>query len=718
MKDEFKTRIQPTDVEGKKNPTHKNAAKIFLHPSTFTPTRFVTGGICVVEVRGNKYEAVAWPSDGKINSNIVGISRVFQSVAEIELGETVHVTPGDPMRNAETVVMRQIASDFPPLPSAGAVRAAWQTFLEHKLETAGYILPGTPYEEVLLKGQTRSFVLDSVNGSVNRVAKYDPETTVIEITDEAVDGVKVNGIESEIRLELLPNMAEQVKKINFFLDGYGLELTNFERPPYTCGLIIDGSHGTGKTLLLKHIAALRWGRVLSLKKDDKPSTLRDIFETAVDSRDPTIIMIDNLMTFIRKENPNRTSFITFLEKGLDMLAKKAEEDNIRPGVLVIATCLEYYDDIPYDLKQRGLFCKHVHLTCPDAAGRSEILLSWKDTFPSQTFDSYLPNLVERTHAFTGGDLDTLFDLALDARRERVGKNSVDAPLEWQDFKKVLKDVRPSAIREIDLKPPTVHWSDIGGYEDVKLALQTALKARTDSTKNLWVPPKGILLYGPPGCSKTMTAQAIATEIGYNFLAVKGGELLNMYVGETERSIRNIFKRAAEASPSIIFFDEIDSLAASRWGEGGSSGGSGGVQAVTTLLTEMDGFEQRGEVFVLAATNRPDRLDPALLRHGRFDKAVYVPLPDLDARRAIVTRMAEKLRFEEVDIEELARLTDGYSGADICGICEGAFEPKREGENGGGGEGQVVAMEVLKKAIRNAPKTVNALTLSYFTNWRK
>lgn len=222
-----------------------------------------------------------------------------------------------------------------------------------------------------------------------------------------------------------------------------------------------------------------------------------------------------------------------------------------------------------------------------------------------------------------------------------------------------------------------------------------------------MPTKGVLLYGPPGCSKTMTAQAMATETGFNFFAVKGGELLNMYVGETERAIRNIFKRAAEASPSIIFFDEIDSLAGTR---SGGSGGSSGVQAVTTLLTEMAGFEERGNIFVLAATNRPDSLDPALLRPGRFDELIYVPLPDIKAREAIIARMAKKLRFRDIDVEELARMTDGYSGAEVANICGSAFSRSREpGDN-------ATAMEVLKAKIRTTPKGVTYEHLSYFNNW--
>jgi AAA family ATPase len=585
-------------------------------------------------------------------------------------------------------------------------------------EVADYILPGIPFEDVYLRGSQRSFVIVSVNGSATGVAKYDPSITVVEITNDEADSVV-----GKLKLEPLPTMARQIEQLNDFFDEYDIELENNAIPPFTCGIVIDGSHGTGKTMLLDHIAATRWGRVVPITEDDKPSAIQSTFETAVEQRGATIILIDDVTTLIGKHHANRLAFIKAIKHGLDILAKKAQRDNRRPNVLVVATCLDYLDDIPYDLQRPGRFWQHISLPTPDAPGRADILRSMKPPFSPDDLDKCISGLVDRTHAFTGGDLRNLLAKAMQARRKRVTPQ-LGMPLEWEDAAKVFKEVRPSAMRDINLKPPTIHWSDIGGYEDVKLALQDVLRTpevcssligwilQADNTmqglqENRWVPTKGVLLYGPPGCSKTMTAQAMATETGFNFFAVKGGELLNMYVGETERSIRNIFKRAAEASPSIIFFDEIDSLAGTR--SAGSSSG-GGVQAVTTLLTEMAGFEERGNVFVLAATNRPDSLDPALLRPGRFDELIYVPLPDLKAREAIIARMAKKLLFRDVDVDELARMTEGYSGAEVSNICGSAFSRSREaGDN-------ATTMEVLKAKIRNTPKGVTYEHLSYFNNW--
>ncbi|KAI1747924.1 AAA-domain-containing protein [Xylaria castorea] len=702
MRDEYKTRIQPTDVVGQKNPTHKNAAKIFIHPSTFAQAGFTTGNSCRVEVNGVQREAVAWPGDSKVANNIASISRVFQSVAHLELGQIIRVIPGGQVPSAQIVVIKETTFDVPPLPDSGAEHERWKHHLEYKLELADYILPGTPFEDVFLRGSQRSFVVESVNGSAKGVARYDPTTTVVEISNDEAAGVV-----GKLKLGPLPNIARQIEQLNDFFNEYDIELENNAIPPFTCGVAIDGSHGTGKTMLLNHIAATRWGRVVRITEDDKPSAIQTIFETAVEQRGATIVLIDDITTLIGKNNSNRPGYIKAIKYGLDVLAKEAQADNRRPNVLVAATCLDYLDDIPYDLQRPGRFWQHISLPTPDVPGRAEILRSMKPPFSPQDFDKCISDLVDRTHAFTGGDLRNLLAKAMQARRKRVAPQ-FDMPLKQEDIAKIFKEVRPSAMRDINLKPPTIHWSDIGGYEDVKLALRDVLRTPDGLQENRWVPTKGVLLYGPPGCSKTMTAQAMATETGFNFFAVKGGELLNMYVGETERSIRNIFKRAAEASPSIIFFDEIDSLAGTR--STGSSGSGGGVQAVTTLLTEMAGFEERGNVFVLAATNRPDALDPALLRPGRFDELIYVPLPDVKAREAIIARMAKKLMFKDIDVEDLARMTEGYSGAEVSNICGSAFSRSR-----GAGD-YATAMEVLKEKIRSTPKGVTYEHLSYFNNW--
>jgi AAA family ATPase len=248
---------------------------------------------------------------------------------------------------------------------------------------------------------------------------------------------------------------------------------------------------------------------------------------------------------------------------------------------------------------------------------------------------------------------------------------------------------------------------------------------SDVAALIGTPPKGFLLYGPPGCSKTMAAQAMATESGLNFFAVKGAELLNMYVGESERAVRRLFERAREVSPSMIFFDEIDSIAGQRHGFGGPSATSttshGGLNVLTTLLNEMDGFETMQGVLVLAATNRPQALDPALLRPGRFDELIYVGPPDLQARTAIFSGMKGKRRLaEDVDVARLAADTEGYSGAEIVGICRsaGRVALMRGLDAGADAKDVHITMDDFRTAVGKMPKQITGEMLAGYADWEK
>ena len=238
----------------------------------------------------------------------------------------------------------------------------------------------------------------------------------------------------------------------------------------------------------------------------------------------------------------------------------------------------------------------------------------------------------------------------------------------------MLEIRPSAMREIYLEMPKVYWSDIGGQEELKRKMkemiQLPLEASETFAKLGVSAPKGVLLYGPPGCSKTLTAKALATESGVNFLAVKGPEIFNKYVGESEKAIREIFRKARAASPSIIFFDEIDALSPDR-DSGGSTSAANHV--LTTLLNEIDGVEELNGVVIVAATNRPDEIDPALLRPGRLDRHIYVAPPDFEARLQILKNCTKKFNIKQtgVDLEDLAKRTEGCSGAEVVLLCQEA-----------------------------------------------
>ncbi|WRT68478.1 uncharacterized protein IL334_005454 [Kwoniella shivajii] len=286
----------------------------------------------------------------------------------------------------------------------------------------------------------------------------------------------------------------------------------------------------------------------------------------------------------------------------------------------------------------------------------------------------ISSLSARTHGYVGADLSSLIRESASAAIQRwhVSNPSTDSKPTLTNFDvlTILPTVRPSAMREVFVETPTVKWSDIGGQQEVKQKLRECVEwplTHRDTFTRLGVEaPRGVLLYGPPGCSKTMTAKALATESGLNFIAVKGPELLNKYVGESERAVREIFRKARAASPSIVFFDEIDALGSARSDDHTHSG------VLTSLLNEMDGIEELSGVTVVAATNRPDILDSALMRPGRLDRILYVGAPDLATRKDIFNiRLASMAIEPGVDADELAHITEGCSGAEVASICQDA-----------------------------------------------
>ena len=387
------------------------------------------------------------------------------------------------------------------------------------------------------------------------------------------------------------------------------------------GILLYGPPGTGKTMMLKATACemkassyVLDGKVMGKYMGESEAAIRQIFGAARKNQ-PSIIFMDEVDSLAPKRSQGEGSegrvvstLLTEMD-GLESSATAEEHGGITRVAIVAATSRP--NAIDEALRRAGRFEKEVEIGIPDADARREILdlLTRKLDFEGVSKDDFVGSLASRTHGYVGADLEAVvrgaFTLALD-RRRKAGSPS-EVMLRESDVETALIGVKPTAMREIFLEAPKVRWSDIGGQEEVKQRLREAVEwplthpqvfARLGGT-----PRKGLLLYGPPGCSKTLTAKALATETGLNFMAVKGPELFNMYVGESERAVREVFRKARAASPSIIFFDEIDALSASR--EGGKAGGGGNTNVLTALLNEMDGIETLKNVVVLAATNRPE-----------------------------------------------------------------------------------------------------------------
>jgi len=355
------------------------------------------------------------------------------------------------------------------------------------------------------------------------------------------------------------------------------------------------------------------------------------------------------------------------------------------GKVVVLGITNRVNSIDPALRRPGRFDREIEIGVPDKKGRLEILQIHTRGMPLEKTVN-LDALANRTHGFVGADLEALCkEAAMRALRRILPEIDLEAEsipakvlsklvVGMKDFEDALKEIQPSALREVLVEVPNIRWSDIGGLEDVKKqliqAVEWPLKYADLFVKSGAKPPKGILLYGPPGTGKTMLAKAVANESEANFISIKGPELLSKWVGESESGVREVFRKARQAAPTVVFFDEVDAIAPVR----GSGHGDTNVteRVVSQLLTELDGLEELQRVVVLAATNRPDIIDSALLRAGRFDRMLQVPAPDKKARLDILKIQSAKNPLDaDVNLEKIAEKTDGYTGADLSALVSAA-----------------------------------------------
>jgi len=626
----------------------------------------------VIEIKGKRRTVAKclplYPSDE--GRGIVRIDGLIRNNAGVAIGDVVVVrkVKAPP---AEKVVVAPLEA-VPPID---------ERYLADALES----VPVTKGDNIMIPyfGGRLTFQVVGVSPAADAALITQRTVFVISEKGEALRGVP------QVTYEDIGGLKDEIQKVREMIElplrhPEIFEKLGVEAPK---GVLLYGPPGTGKTLLAKavatesnaHFIPISGPEIMSKFYGESEARLREIFKEGKE-KSPTIIFIDEIDSIA----PKREEVTGEVERRVvSQLLSLMDGLEARGKVIVIAAT-NRPNAIDPALRRPGRFDREIEIKVPDKKGRLEILQIHTRHMPLQQ-DVDLEKLASITHGFVGADLEYLCkegamktlrrllpDLKLEEDRlspEVLDKLIVTA----DDFDNALKDVMPSAMREVYIETPDVKWQEIGGLEGVKKELQEAVEWPLKYPELYKIigynMPKGILLHGPSGTGKTLLAKAVATESEANFISVRGPELLSKWVGESERGVREVFRRARQAAPCIIFFDEVDALAPTR-GMGGDSMVT--ERVVSQLLTELDGIQSLRGVVVLAATNRIDLLDPSLLRAGRFDKVISIPMPDKEARTEILKiQMKGKPITKEVDVDRLVEVTEGFSGADIAAIVNTA-----------------------------------------------
>ena len=632
----------------------------------------------IIEVKGKRRStpAIVWPAhtqdegldfiriDGYIRQNIgAGIGdKVFVGKAEIKPAEKIILAPPANQRTP-------ISPDF----SAYA-----KNKLEDKPLIKGDVVP------IPMFGYVFNFIVAQV--SPHGIVKITKDTEVVVKTEPVSESVVRIG---EVHYEDIGGLKTEIQKIREMVELPIRYPELFERlgiePPK--GVLLYGPPGTGKTLLAKAVANesdanfidISGPELVSKFVGESEEKLREIFNEAKEKA-PTIIFMDEIDAIA----PKREEATNEVERRMVSQLLTLMDGISTRGQVIVVGATNRQNAIDPALRRPGRFDREIEIGVPDRDARKEIMQIHTRNMPL-TSDVNMDELANQTHGYTGADLAalareaamftlrTLLPKILD-KKSIPNELLIELKVSRDDFLKAVGAIQPSALREVFVERPNVHWVDVGGLEEVKSQLKEAVELpikNPEAFQRMGIRPiKGILLVGAPGTGKTMLAKAVATEREANFISIKGPELLSKYVGESEKATREIFRKARMAAPCILFIDEIDSIASARGADDSDSVVT--QRVVDTLLTEMDGLEGAKNIIVLAATNRPDILDPAILRPGRFDKIIEIPIPSLDTRLAILKVHTKRMPLaKDVSLEDIAKATEDYTGAEIENVCREA-----------------------------------------------
>lgn len=633
-----------------------------------------SGDAIEVSSNGKKTTLLNWqgyPEDS--GSGLIRIDGYIRNQLNVGVDDKVEIKKVE-VNDAQSVTLR-------PTERLRIIDA--ERYLANMVE--GFVVTKGDLIPLSIMGQRTDFFIWSTNPAGPIIIK---KSTKIIIDEKLAKDFSGEGLPT-ITYEDLGGLKDAITKVREMIDLPLRHPELFKRMGVKApkGVLLQGPPGTGKTLLAKAIAnetsanffSIGGPEIMSKYYGESEARLRAIFQEA-ESRKPSIIFIDELDAIASK----RENLVGEVEKRVVAQLLSLMDGLSSRGLVVVIGATNRVNAIDPALRRTGRFDREIEIGVPDSDGRREILNIHTRGMPlAKNVD--INKIADMSHGFVGSDLQALAkEAAMRAIRRILPEVDLTAEsipsdilnkiqVNMNDFTTVLNEMEPSALREVFVEIPNVRWSDIGGLEELKQELRETiewpLKYRTVFDYANANPPKGIFIYGPPGTGKTLIAKAVANESESNFISIKGPELLSKWVGESEKGIREVFRKARQAAPCIVFFDEIDAIAPMRGGDSADSHVT--ERVISQLLTELDGLEVLKNVTVIAASNRPDIVDPALLRSGRFDRHIYVPPPDRDSRINIIKIHIKNIPLGNINVERLADMTENFTGADLASFISTA-----------------------------------------------